>query len=498
MEMFEKQQESPSQGLGKIIFKNTAFVTMGNFALKVVHFLFNVYVIRELGDGRFGQYSTVLAFTGLFSIFAELGMTQYAMREIARDRTKAKFYLWNLIAIRSILAVVGVIGITVAGRAVGYSDELVLGIFLHTTGYLLSAVAIPLEAVLNGNERLDYVTANRVIAQLVIVILGSIFLFNGFGYIWLLIANLVSILPTIAIGIWALKRHRLIDFSIQINPRAWLTIIKAGIPFGIISLALTIAFSIDTVMLSMWVSDSEVGWYNVAYNLVRSMMLFFTGFSVAIVPSLSRTYVQDTNSVYNWYQRSVKFIMLISLPIAFGGLVVADQLIDFLYTPEYIPSALGLKILVWDVPLLMFTSFNGNMTTVIGAERSAARIYTINAIANVILNAYAIPRYGFIGAAVVTVVTDLIGAIQFHMLMRQRLALPDMKSVLLRVLAASGIMAGVIFMVGNLHVIGLVLLGGVLYAGLVLLFKLLDSSEMDLIFRLVRKVGRSLQARGAS
>ena len=496
--MFEKQQTPPNSGLGKIIFKNAAFVTMGNFALKVVHFLFNVYVIRELGDGRFGQYSTVLAFTGLFSIFAELGMTQYAMREIARDRTKARFYLWNLIAIRSILAVVGVIGITLAGRAVGYSDELVLGIFLHTTGYLLSAVAIPLEAVLNGNERLDYVTANRVIAQLAIVILGSIFLFNGFGYIWLLIANLISILPTIAIGIWAIKRHRLIDFSIQINPRVWPALVKAGIPFGVISLALTIAFSIDTVMLSMWVSDSEVGWYNVAYNLVRSMMLFFSGFSIAIVPSLSRTFVRDTNSVFNWYQRSVKFIMLISLPIAFGGLVVADQLIEFLYTPEFIPAALGLKILIWDVPLLMFNGFNGNMTTVIGAERSAARIYTINAVANVVLNAYAIPRYGYIGAAIVTVVTDLIGAIQFHFLMRQRLALPDMKGALFRVLVASAIMAGVVFVVGNLHVIGLILIGGVVYAGLVLAFKVLDNSEMDLIFRLARRLGRSLQARGVS
>jgi O-antigen/teichoic acid export membrane protein len=496
--MFEKQQETPTQGLGKIIFKNAAFVTMGNFALKVIYFLFNVYVIRELGDGRFGQYSTVLAFTGLFSIFAELGMTQYAMREIARDRNKAKFYLWNLIAIRSILAVVGVIGITLAGRAVGYSDELVLGIFLHTTGYLLSAFAVPLEAVLNGNERLDYVTTNRVIAQLVIVILGSIFLFNGYGYIWLLIANLISILPTIAVGIWAIKRHRLIDFSIQINPRVWPALIKAGIPFGVITLALTIAFSIDTVMLSIWVSDSEVGWYNVAYNLVRSMMLFFSGFSVAIVPSLSRTFMHDTKSVFNWYQRSVKFIILISLPIAFGGLVVADQLIEFLYTPEYIPAALGLKILVWDVPLLMFNGFNGNMTTVIGAERSAARIYTINALANVVLNAYAIPRYGYIGAALVTVITDLIGSFQFHLLMRKRMELPDMRGVLIRVLVASALMAGVIFMLGDLHVIGLVLIGGVIYATLVLLFKVLDSSEIDLIYRLVRKVGRSLQARGVS
>ncbi|HHX64515.1 MAG TPA: oligosaccharide flippase family protein, partial [Chloroflexi bacterium] len=70
------------QGTGRIILKNAISLTMAEIAIKVLTFAFNVYVVRRLGDDRFGQYSIVLAFTGLFSILLELGMTQYVMREI--------------------------------------------------------------------------------------------------------------------------------------------------------------------------------------------------------------------------------------------------------------------------------------------------------------------------------------------------------------------------------------------------------------------------------
>ena len=56
------------RGLGRIIVKNTVFLTLGNVVLKALTFLFNVYVIRRLVDDRFGKYSIVLAFVGLGSV----------------------------------------------------------------------------------------------------------------------------------------------------------------------------------------------------------------------------------------------------------------------------------------------------------------------------------------------------------------------------------------------------------------------------------------------
>jgi O-antigen/teichoic acid export membrane protein len=480
-------ESEPHQGLGQIVFKNTAFVTLGNVTLKALNFLFGVYVVRALGDDRFGQYSIALAFVGLFSIFAELGMTQYAMREIARDRSKTQVLFWNLVTVRLLLAVLGIVGITLGAVAAGYSSELILGIFLQTCGFLLSAFAVPLQVVLTANERFDYKAGLNILGQLVFVALGAIFLFSGWGFISLIIANLIGIPLQIALAAWAIKRHHLATLSFQVDPHTWIPLIRSGIPFGIISLALTITFSADSVMLSMYQPERVVGWYNVAYRLVFALMFFFGGFKEAIVPSLSRTYVSDPIRVERWYYRSVKFIVLVSFPMAIGGMLVAFPLIRFLYTDKFLPSALALQILIWDVPFLMFSAFCGNMSTIVSEERTAARIYSVNAVANIALNLYAIPHFGMIGASFITVVTDLIGSLQFYLLFHHKLHLPDMTSTFLRVAIASAVMGLAVWLVGDRHLFMLIGVGAAVYIALVLILRLFDDTEKEMLARLVRR-----------
>lgn len=488
-------ETKPREGLGKTIFRNATFITFGAIALKGLSFLFNIFVIRRLGGDRFGQYSIVLGFVGLFSIFAELGMSQYVMREIARDRSAKERLFWNLVAVRFLLAILGMVGITAAGSAFGYSTEILLGIFIFTTTFLLAAFLQPILEVLTAYERLDYVTVVNFIGRFVFMLFGGVLLYMGGSYLWLVVAGLVQIPIQIALALWAAQRHGIRLLPIRLDLNSWPSLIRSGIPFGLISLFLGIAFSIDTVMLSWYEPDYVVGWYNVAYGLVPSLLIFFRGFKTAIVPSLTRTYAVDPGQVNPWYHRSVKFIMMTSLPIAVGGMLVAFPMIRFLYTDEFIPSGLALQILIWDVPFLMFASFCGNMTTIVSEEKAAARIYGINTIANVILNLYAIPRFGLVGAAMVTVITDLIGALQFHFLLSRKLSLPNMVPTLVRVIIAALVMAIAIWPARGLHLFAQVTLGVFVYTVGVLTLRLIDDEEREIIRRTLRKVISLIQPR---
>jgi O-antigen/teichoic acid export membrane protein len=481
-------QPESHRSVTSTIFRNTGFITAGTIALKAINFLFGVYVVRTLGDMRFGQYSIVLAFVGIFSIFAELGMSQYVMREMARDRSKIRVYFWNLVALRVILALIGMIIIPLAGLGIGYSEEIIFGILVYTSSFILAAFSVPLGSVLAADERLGINTIANIVGQLTFIVLGSIFLYTGMSFIWLIIANLLSLIPRIIISIWTIRRLHVSDLPFQLDPKLWPHIIRSGIPFGIVSLMLMIALSIDTVMLSWFTTEETVGFYNVSYNLVIAMMVFFGGFKEAIVPSLSKVYVKDPTQVEKWYYHSVKMIAIISIPITVGGFLIAYPLIRFLYTDAFLPSALGLQILIWDVPLLMFAGFCGNITTIIGAERSAARINTINTAANVVLNLIFIPLYGLIGAAVVTVLTDLISSIQFHFLLRKRLNLPDIKTVVLRVILAAGLMAIPVWMVLDYHVFVPMAVGAIVYFVLIIAFRVVGNQELMFIRKAAQKL----------
>jgi O-antigen/teichoic acid export membrane protein len=480
-------EATSSSNLGQTIVRNAAWVTAGTMALKVINFLFSIYVVRRLGDHGVGQYAIVIGFVGVFSIFAELGMSEYVMREIARDRRRTGALFWNLVVLRLILAVIGIAGITTGAAIVGYPTVLVAGIFIQTCGFLLSAFEEPLDVVLEAHERLDYSTASAILGRVVTLIVGVVLLVSGLGFLSLIVAGLVSLLFQIGLATRVIRRYRLGDLSFQIDPRLWLPLIRSGIPFGIISLALTISFGIDTVILSMFQPEKVVGWYDVPYGLVMALNAFlFGGLNAAIVPSLSRAHVEAPEEVERWYHRSVKLMALLSLPISVGTMLVAFPLIRFLYTDAFRPAAVALQVLIWDFPFLIFSSFCGNMTTVLGEERAAARIYSLNAVANILLNLYAIPRFGLVGAALVTVVTDLIGMLQFHFLLSRKLRLPNMLWMLLRIGAAAALMGVVVALAGQLNLFVQIGAGVAVYGGLVLALRLMDQDEWALVLRALR------------
>ena len=493
--MTESLESTQQRGsLRRIVLKNTAVVMLGSAILKAINFIFSVYIVRQLGDERFGQYSVVLAFVGLFQIFAELGVGQYAMREIAQDREKTRPIFWNLMAVRLILAGFGVVGITLAAVGFGYEPRLILGVFIFTTTFLLMAVQAPLQTVLTAWERFDLVTAMNILGQVSFVFFGAIFLFSGMNYIWLIVASLLSIPPQILVGLWAVRKQRLLKGPVEFSPNTWPQLIRHGLPFGIIALTLTIAFSVDSLILKAHQPDYVVGWYRVAYNLVFSIMFITYAFKDAIVPSLSRTYVSDPTEVERWYYRTLRFITIISIPIAVGGMLTAYPIIRFLYTEEFSKSAAALQIIVWDVPFLMFSSFCGNITTIVRQEKAAARIYATIAIFNITGNLIVIPVYSYLGAAVMTVLTDLLSAIQLYFLLRHKLHLPKMGSFVLRVLFASTLMGLVISLAGKAHIFVLVGLGAIVYGAAIILLRVLDKREWSLIWRLLRLERKEMAA----
>jgi O-antigen/teichoic acid export membrane protein len=138
------------------------------------------------------------------------------------------------------------------------------------------------------------------------------------------------------------------------------------------------------------------------------------------------------------------------------------------------------------------------MTTIVGEEKSAARIYASSAVANILLNLVFIPVYGYIGASVVTVVTDLVAGVPFYILLSRKLSLPKMPGTFLRIVLACLLMG---ILVRVLVGVGLVvaILGGVAaYAVLVFLLRILDPSEIRSIQKvLAMRKGPQVEGQGA-
>jgi O-antigen/teichoic acid export membrane protein len=256
-------------------------------------------------------------------------------------------------------------------------------------------------------------------------------------------------------------------------------LVRGGLPFAMIQLSLSFAFQSDNIFLSQYgYSDQQVGWYSAAYSLMLTASVLVGTFNRAILPSLAREHETNPESITPWYYRSVKALAFVGMPMAVGGMLLADKLINFLY-PDYPPAAVAFAILIWYIPMHLYTAFSGNLTTSIKKESSAARIFLGEGLVNVALNFILIPPFGVIGASFATLLTEVFGSSLFYVLFRRTFG-PGLNFKKMVRLAFSAILMGVVvFLLRDLDLFVVIAVGVAVYLVLVWLTRAFSQSEID-------------------
>jgi len=464
------------RGLPAIVLRNSFFGMGAQVMIKVLSVLFSILVVRRLGDVGYGKYSFILAYVGIFAIFSQLGMGPYAVREIAKDRANTSFLFWNTLPLRLILSVITVILITATAYLLGYSSAIVMGVFVASLGLLLQAIQSPFNAIMVGSERLDYQATVQVAKQLVFVCLGASLLLQGRRYMGLLIASLGGVaVMTLLSALIVIRQYGV--GPVAVRPKRWPSLLRASIPFGIVGLATVVSYKIDTVLLSFYHGDAMVGWYNAPYNLIMMLMIISHSINQSLYPSLTRRYARDAGTVNRVLGRVTKYLLIISLPIALGVTILAQPIVSTLYGEAFEHSALALQILIWVLPAMFLTDLFGHTTMAMDNERGVARVNTVNALFNVTLNLLLIPSYGLLGAAVTTVLTEMVGVTQYYFLLRHKVTAVDLGTTLVRLLASGLIMSVLVWMVRGCNLLLAIGVGAVVYAGCILVTGAINSAE---------------------
>ncbi len=434
------------RSLGRTILRNSLFVSSGGSIVRLLGFAFTILCVRLLGEETYGQYLTALAFTGLLSIFFELGTTQYVERSLAQDRTRLPQLLWKLVTIRLLLSAASVVILPVLAIALGYDRIIVIAILMQALTFILAALLAPLIVVMSSHERYDLWTGNQIVGQLGTIILGASVLWLGGGLLMLVAVGLVVMPIQIGYALIALRRSGLGPLRWEVDTAGIRSFLRASMPFALTSLALTVSFNIDTVLLSLMQPSNVVGWYGAAYRLVPTVVSLLGGFLAVITPSLARTYVSDREAVRRWTRMSIKWLSMFGLAAATGISLLAMPIVLLLYGEAFAPSALVLSIIAWDIPLRLFNALSGNVTAAVGLEQRAWRIFMTGTIVGVILYIPAIWFFGMVGAAVVTVLSDAINSTLFFILLSKELQAGRV-GVLLRTVAAVAVMGAVVWAV---------------------------------------------------
>ncbi len=185
---------------------------------------------------------------------------------------------------------------------------------------------------------------------------------------------------------------------------------RAVLSMGLMLIFVFTYLRIDAVLIGWLLDDRAVGFYAAAYTVMLGAQIAASMIGAALAPVFARTFAVDPAAFQRAWQSGLRAVLLIGVPVALGGSILAAPIIGRAYGAAYEPSAGVLAILIWGSPLAAIG------VVVQAALRGAGREWWLLwvsgscALFNVVANVWAIPRYGIKGAAVVTILTEAMSA----------------------------------------------------------------------------------------
>jgi O-antigen/teichoic acid export membrane protein len=249
----------------------------------------------------------------------------------------------------------------------------------------------------------------------------------------------------------------------------------------------TLYMYIDVIMLSKMRSTAEVGIYSAATSIVIALIFIPLMYGNSIYPVLSRFYITSKESLRLVYEKSFKYMLIIGLPAAAGIYILSDKIILLLYGKAYIESAIALSILSGYLFLKFLNPVSGFTLMAINKQRSRLFSQGLSALINIILNLIFIPIYGFVGAAIATLLTEIIFFITYtSFVIRYGFNFRFVVSFIYKPIIAVAVMIFSLFFIESLFLA--IILGALAYFIVLLALRILDKEDKILFNKIVKNI----------
>ena len=199
----------------------------------------------------------------------------------------------------------------------------------------------------------------------------------------------------------------------------------------------------DIVLLSLFTTSAVVGAYGAAYRVLEATLFLAWSIGSSVLPMYSYLKPGDTPSLERVFEASLKFVVIIMMPIAVVMLVCAEGLVSLIY---------GLPEFETAVPVMCWLAFTvaygvGHLAGVLVLVRRPGRV-TVKAMAavaafNIAITLALIGPFDAQGVAAATLVTEVVLAATALVLARPVTEVPSAWRAGGPALLASVVMAAV-------------------------------------------------------
>lgn len=389
----------------KFNFLMNLLLTGSNFLFPLVTF---PYVSRILGPEGTGKVAFAISFVTYFIMLASFGVSNYGIRAVAQvrdDNVNLSKVTQEILFINLIMMGVSYILFFISFSILDKLEQEQL--LLIVTSSLIFFTIIGVEWFYKGLEQYKYITSRSIFLKLIALVLTFVFIKSSSDYIIFALISMIAIVGSGIFNVLNIRKYVSFKWHSEYEIRKHL---KPMFLLFLTSFAISIYTNADATMLGFLRTDIDVGYYNAGVRVKGILLSIVTSLGVVLLPRLSYYIQNNMTTEFNIaLNKSVNFIMLISLPVAVFFALFAQETILLLAGDAYEGAILPLQIIMFTILFVGITNILG-IQILLPLKKDGLLLLSVvgGAVVNIGLNLYLIPVLGATGAAISTTISELV------------------------------------------------------------------------------------------
>jgi len=392
------------------IAKNMAVLLLARIINMLLGFFYVMYTARYLGPNNYGILAFALALNGIFGVLVNFGLDPLTIREVARNQKLAEKYLSNGIVLKLAFGglTLGIIWLVV--NALNYPSLTRKVVYIITLSTIIAGINNLFNDIYQAFERMEYMAIAQILQSALSVGLAITAIELKLGVLEFALIYLIVNMVVLGYQIM-ITSQKFVKPTIETDVEFWRNMLREAWPFLIIGVSSALYYYTDSFMIFVFKGKFETGIYNAAYRLALVLGIIPTIYNRVMYPYISKEFKHRSEILPKILVGSITGMGALALLGGITILITAKWIVMTVYGSEYSKSTIPFIFISWAILFGYLNGVIGTFLDAIGHQRENGYRMLAGTLVNVGLNAFMIPAYGAVGAAISTLLARIFAGV---------------------------------------------------------------------------------------
>lgn len=392
--------------MDKKIAKNASWIIVCRLAQAILNLIVSMITARYLGPSNFGLITYAGSIVAFIIPLVQLGISGILVQEFVDHPSNEGRIIGTSTVLSSLSSVLGIVGIWLFTCVINAGESVTITVSVL---YGISMIFQSTEMIqywYQSKLMSKYVSVISLISRTIVSLYKVYIIVAGKSIYWFAVVNSLDffIISILLFVLYFKLGGSKLSFSFNLAK----DLLSRSKHFIIAGMMVSVFSQTDKIMLKLMINDAESGFYSAAITCAGMTVFLFT----AIIDSFRPVIFEKKKTSESAYKTNMVRLFSIIIYLAFAQSLVlaifATPIVNLLYGSNYSDTIGVLRIITW---YSAFSYLGSAKNIWFLAESKQNYIWIINfigAIINIIGNFMLIPEFGACGAAIASLLTQII------------------------------------------------------------------------------------------